>query len=406
MVIQVLGQPDRGDRSIGAAVNDALGWSDASEVWLAVAWAKRSGLTRLEPRLRALRQRRKRIRALIGIDQHGATEEGLQLALDLFSEARVYHDSSPKRTFHPKLYVIEGSGRARVVMGSGNLTAGGLYENYEMALSIDLSLDEASDRELLDELRRWWEKRWVEPDASVKLTKRTIERLIADPSVIVAPEKWGPPRGAGKSSPGKAAGSVFGPPIKGLASAPGVPARTQVPPIDESDAVGTTALRPAVSTYPRGDERRVLAARIPKERWRQVGFNAVVADDFFDVRVNGDLISAEAIDRRGRSRGTEMRRLINPPANENHRIELPEPEGRLRPASGTPVVLVLELDRRQVRYMYLLPGDRGYPAVNREISRRESVGISRKAETKRVYMTLGELKGIWPGCPLLALPVP
>jgi HKD family nuclease len=206
VVIRLLTQPDRGARSIGAAVNEALGWSDTDEAWFAVAWAKRSGLTRIEDRVRALRGRRKRIRALIGIDQHGATEEGLRLALDLFTEARVYHDTSPKRTFHPKVYVIEGSARARVVMGSGNLTAGGLYENYEMALSVDLDLNAEDDAGLLSDIRAWWETRWFEPGASVKLTKGTIDRLKADPSVAVVPEDWGPPRGAGSRNPARPAG--------------------------------------------------------------------------------------------------------------------------------------------------------------------------------------------------------
>lgn len=408
MVIRLLSQPDRGARSIGAAVSEALDWGDANEAWFAVAWAKRSGLTRLESHVRALRRRRKRVRALVGIDQHGATEEGLRLALDLFTETRVYHDSSPKRTFHPKLYVVEGDKRARVVMGSGNLTAGGLYENYEAALALDMDLRADDDARLLDEIRAWWDKRWIEPGASVKLTKRTIERLKADPSVAVVPEAWGPPRGAGKSRPGKAGGSVFGSPVRGLAFAPAGPARAaHVPEIDEADAVATSAaLRPSVVTSARGDGRRVLAAGVPKERWPQVGFNAVVTDDFFDVRVNGEMISAEAIDRSGQSRGTETRRLINPPRNENHRIELPDPEGRPRPATGRSIVLAIELDRRHIRYMHLFPDDPGYRAVQREITRRESVGISRKPETKRVYMTVGELRRTWPGCPLLVSPIP
>jgi hypothetical protein len=161
-----------------------------------------------------------------------------------------------------------------------------------------------------------------------------------------------------------------------------------------------------VITSARGDDRRVLAAGVPKERWPQVGFNRVVADDFFDVRVNGEMITAEAIDRTGQSRGTEMRHLINPPRNQNHRIELPEPEGRPRPATGTPIIVAIELDRRHARYMHLFPGDPGYRAVQQEIAGRESVGISRKPETKRVYMTVGELRRIWPRCPLLVLPIP
>jgi hypothetical protein len=56
--------------------------------------------------------------------------------------------------------------------------------------------------------------------------------------------------------------------------------------------------------------------------------------------------------------------------------------------------------------MHLFPGDTGYRTVQREIAQRESVGISRKPQTKRVYMTVGELRRIWSGCPLLVLPIP
>lgn len=410
MLVELLAQPDRGRRRIGDAVNEALAWPDADNAWFSVAWAKRSGLLRLETNIRALRRRRQSVRALIGIDQHGATEEGLALALELFSETRVYHDSSPSRTFHPKFYVVEGAGRARAIVGSGNLTVGGLYENYEVAVGLELNLSEAADRDLLDDLRTWWDQRWDEPGASVTLSRRMIERLIADPNVAVVPEAWGPPRRPGKSRPGKHGGSVFGSPVKGLTSAPAAPKRAAaaaVPPIDESDGVVTARARPTVPSTTRGDARRVLAAGLPRDRWGQAGFNAEVADDFFDVRANGDLISAEGIDRKGRSTGNATRRLIFPAtSNQNHRIELPEPEGRTRPSAGTPIVLALELDQRQFRYMYLMPGDPGYKAIEREIANRSAVGRNRLPSTKRVYLTLGELRQAWSTCPLLLLPIP
>jgi hypothetical protein len=44
--------------------------------------------------------------------------------------------------------------------------------------------------------------------------------------------------------------------------------------------------------------------------------------------------------------------------------------------------------------MHLFPGDRGYTTIQRQIARRESVGISEKPETKRVYMTVGELRDL------------
>jgi hypothetical protein len=44
----------------------------------------------------------------------------------------VYNNESPNRTFHPKVYIFEKVGqRGLVFVGSSNLTAGGLYTNYE-----------------------------------------------------------------------------------------------------------------------------------------------------------------------------------------------------------------------------------------------------------------------------------
>lgn len=49
------------------------------------------------------------------------------------------------RTFHPKTYLFENSERALAIVGSGNLTAGGLFLNHELAVAIDLDLaDEPS----------------------------------------------------------------------------------------------------------------------------------------------------------------------------------------------------------------------------------------------------------------------
>ena len=42
----------------------------------------------------------------------------------------VFHNPLP-HTFHPKLYLFKSDDHAEMVMGSGNLTEGGLYTNYE-----------------------------------------------------------------------------------------------------------------------------------------------------------------------------------------------------------------------------------------------------------------------------------
>jgi HKD family nuclease len=158
---------------------DALGWKDAKEAWIAVAWAKRSGLRLLERELRAFRKAKRRLRALVGLDQHGATIEGLELTLELFREARVYHDTArnPMRTFHPKLHVVEAKDRARAVIGSGNLTAGGFFSNYELSVALDLDLTADEDAEVLKRLREWFDTRWSHPNAARRLSKASIKQM-------------------------------------------------------------------------------------------------------------------------------------------------------------------------------------------------------------------------------------
>lgn len=402
MDVAVLGQPDPRAGSIEDALREALLWPDARHVWLAVAWARRSGLTNIERELRALRGGNRSLRALIGIDQHGGTIEGLQLAWELFTEARVYHDASrnPVRTFHPKLYVVQAPGRARAIVGSGNLTSGGLLTNYEVSIRMDLVLKDAGDNDVLASLQTWFESRWNQTEATVRLTKSSIQALIQDPDVIVIPERWAGPRARTKpAAPDKKAG-LFGA-VKGLAK------RKYEGKTERAEQVDSVLVdAPPVPVPPLHDDALVLAAGLPNDRPGQAGFNRKVAEDFFGVSKSGDPITVQAVDRSAKLYRPEIRTLIFSDINQNHRFELPDPEGRGRPAGSFPILLVHRFGKGQFRYLYVLPEDLGYRAMRREIARRDGVGISRLLETKRVYLTVGDLRKHWPGCALLAVANP
>jgi hypothetical protein len=96
-----------------------------------------------------------KVRFVVGVDQHGTSREGLQdllAALEGKGEAWVYHDEESYTTFHPKVYLLSGPGVARLIVGSANLTQGGLYSNDELSLAVDLDLSQAGDSELLDRM--------------------------------------------------------------------------------------------------------------------------------------------------------------------------------------------------------------------------------------------------------------
>lgn len=120
----------------------------------AVAWGKASGLTRIGKSIADFRDRGSAnyVELIVGIDEGGATWEGLELVRRVANRGYIFHDRAA-RTFHTKLYVISGESSASVVVGSGNLTMGGLFTNYEAAVLLQLDLP--ADARVLDDVSKY-----------------------------------------------------------------------------------------------------------------------------------------------------------------------------------------------------------------------------------------------------------
>src|SRR4051794_19699736 len=104
MEVSFIGQPFPDAEQLGACISQALNAGDRDAAWIVTAWGKRSGLSRIADDLEAFRARGGRADIILGVDEGGATREGLELALDLFDSVLVFHDPGT-RTFHPKVYV-------------------------------------------------------------------------------------------------------------------------------------------------------------------------------------------------------------------------------------------------------------------------------------------------------------
>ena len=384
--------------------------SETTRFWAASAWIRTAALRVLEPDLKAFSARvsADECRGLFGVDLGGTSREALELASTLFGATRVFHSSgNPRRTFHPKTYLFEQSDRAVLSTGSSNFTVGGLWGNFEGGVVIKLDLAEEHDRDLLAKTQEWFESYWDDPHGSRRINKATIAELEGDPEirlpseeemreVLVRPS-------LSKGSIEKRATRVFPQRVRGLRSLPQIPrggGRTPTPADTEPVFVPALPLKEIEAPEAESD-LRVLAAGIPRDRWKQVGFNKKVTDEFFRVAENGAVLWAEAVNQAGEVGAPREAKLVFSDTNQNHRIELPEPDGRPDPRPDWGIVLVLERSFRSVRYMSLRPGDTGYAEIQQEISNRSAYGASRKSETKRVLLTYGELQAVWPGrCPL------
>jgi len=117
-------------------------WTDFA---IAVAWARENAVASMTPVLSQFLQAGGRFKITVGIELLGTSREALESLLALerygFAETFIYHNEAPEETFHPKIYLLSGRGRARLIVGSSNLTGGGLATNVEAALELESPVD-------------------------------------------------------------------------------------------------------------------------------------------------------------------------------------------------------------------------------------------------------------------------
>ena len=89
---------------------------------------------------------------VIGVDHHGTSSEGLSDLLDsvgVSGEIWINHSEDPYVAFHPKLFLFKADDSALLIVGSGNLTEGGLSTNDEAIVVNTLDLNAQDDRAVL-----------------------------------------------------------------------------------------------------------------------------------------------------------------------------------------------------------------------------------------------------------------
>lgn len=128
----------------------------------------------LVPCLEELVARGGSMEMIVGLDLKTTTRQGLDLARCHARTVHVVHDPQG-RTFHPKLYLAVGRDRAYALVGSNNLTAGGMGFNYEGAIA--LTFDPRRERALLREFRKYADKLRADTAVCRKLTAGVQRRL-------------------------------------------------------------------------------------------------------------------------------------------------------------------------------------------------------------------------------------
>ena len=179
-------QPFEDDLSLYTVLKLALTDDRFGEFTAVVAWAKESGLSRIRPLIQGFRDRGGTARILLGVDEGGASVEGLYAAIGDFDKKFVLNDAG-SGTFHPKLYIFSGEAVSIIIIGSSNLTRGGLFANYEAGVCLDLDLTQHSDAQVHEAVTSYVQ-RLLQDGTSKPLTKDLVQKLLDDPRYDIRPE--------------------------------------------------------------------------------------------------------------------------------------------------------------------------------------------------------------------------
>ncbi|SRR6266478_4433646 len=176
--MQFITQPFANVR-LGELLLSHLGDPQWTEFRAAVAFVKRSGTQHIRQPLRNFSDRAQ-VKISVGIDLYGTSLEGLIDLLEATPGGQifVYRNNGPY-TFHPKVYLFKSEHRADIIVGSGNLTGGGLFTNYEASLAASLDLTTPTDAEFLGTIEATmnaWSK--AQEGICYPLTANFLEQLV------------------------------------------------------------------------------------------------------------------------------------------------------------------------------------------------------------------------------------
>lgn len=270
---------------------------------------------------------------------------------------RVFWNQS-RGLFHPKVsdFGLTNGGRI-VIVGSGNLTPGGLMGNFEAYTVISAGQGDEIDLGALDEfLER-------HADNIRCIDDEVLERAAANVIRPLAGTRKGVAR-------------VYRPPARGRSGT--------IPSIDMTGF------------------DRILLAQVPNAggRWSQVHFNAQVINNYFQLnqldldtkRVYLTRVSVDATRNE-----VEVRRCVFSDTNKNYKIEIGAARHIDYPDEGRPILIFKEQRLRTYEYMLLLPGEDGYDSVLKLSNDLPSPGRGLPRPITDTAMLANE----WPKCPLL-----
>lgn len=335
--------------AIIAAAAEASAWQGI------YAFATRGGVDKLieDPVFHDFMRRGGEIDLVVGMDAI-TNQQALERMQELAARHRTFRPrvfwNEERGLFHPKISRFTyPNGRKKLIVGSGNLTPGGLMHNFEGYTVIAAGRRETLDISSLDAFltRHADDIRPIDQEALDRCALNVGRPAAVEPRVRVPTPR---PRVA----------------------------------------------RPAVAVA----LNRVLVAQVPAAggRWSQVHFSGDIIEQYFRVTdVHVQRVYLTWIHADGTRGEEEVRPVIYSEVNKNHKIEIGAAKGKDYPAYGPPILLFRERQVRCFDYMLLVPADAAYAAVRKLSDELPTIGRG----FRRAITNTATLAQAWPTCPLL-----
>jgi len=137
--------------SHAAAVINLLELDPITWVLASVAYLREDGLAAIEASIRPIADR---VTVFVGIRNDLTSIQAVKRFLALNVQLYAVDTATRQSIYHPKLYVVSNDAQARVVVGSANLTFGGMYNNIEVSAMMEMDRTNADDDKFLNDVTR------------------------------------------------------------------------------------------------------------------------------------------------------------------------------------------------------------------------------------------------------------
>lgn len=152
--MELINQPFNGQ--LGNRLIELINSQNYHTMDIVVAFAKNSGVLRMKDAIEKFRGLGGKVNIYVGIDMKVTTYEALTNLLSCTDSLNIIH-TEKGQTFHSKIYQFKGEHGNIFIIGSNNLTSGGLWTNFESAIVLTTNSLESDEIYLLNCMNQYFE---------------------------------------------------------------------------------------------------------------------------------------------------------------------------------------------------------------------------------------------------------